>query len=183
MILSDKDLKIAICQGKIRVKPFDEDMVDSSGLGLRLSNQARIFKTINLPSLDSQDLGMQTDLVTINEGGLIVKPGEFILASNQEYLSLPDNLAARVISRVSLSRLGIVMIGTAGLVEPGFEGNLTFAIGNISKNPITLRPGMHFCKLIFEPLTSSSEVPYHKQKRSKYNQETGPTPSRLHLEK
>ena len=158
-------------------------MVDSCGLGLRLGHQIRIFKEVNLDLNPFEDHEIHTQLVRPENGKFIIKPGEFVLCSSLEYVSLPEDLAARLLSRNSLNRLGIILVGTAGMIEPGFEGNLTFAIGNVSRTPVILYPEMHFCKLVFETLTSSAEVPYYKQKGSKYNKQKGPVASRLHLER
>ncbi|MFH1683145.1 MAG: dCTP deaminase [Candidatus Woesearchaeota archaeon] len=184
MILSDKDIKVAVHQGRIKITPFDEQLVDSSGLGIRINSQFRIFKKIAHDWLDPfEDQDIHTELIEKKEEGFLLQPGEFVLASSKEYLAMPNDLAARLIPRNSLSRLGIILVGSAGIVEPGFEGNLTFTIGNISKIPVLLRENMHFCKLVFEPLSSSAEIPYHLQRGSKYNLQKGPVASRLHLEK
>lgn len=184
MVLSDKDIKIAVHQGRIKVTPFDETLVDSCGLGIKIGNQFRIFKKIAHDWLDPfEDQEIHTELIEKKGEGFLLQPGEFVLASSKEYLSMPNDLAARLIPRNSLSRLGVILVGNGGMVEPGFHGNLTFTIGNISKIPVMLKENMHFCKLIFEALSCAADIPYHQKKGSKYHLQQGPVASRLHLEK
>ena len=110
---------------------------------------------------------------------IIIHPNELILASTQEYLKIPDDLVATLDGRSSLGRLGIVVHSTANSFDPGFEGNATLEISNISKIPVALWPEMRICRLSFTKLSSPAETPYNKRKKSKYHAQKEPEASKI----
>ena len=98
-------------------------------------------------------------------------------------LPIPDDLVARVEGRSSMGRLGVTMHVTAGFIDPGFEGNITLEISNIGAMPVALYPGQRVCQLVFETMTTPSEIPYgHPSRNSKYMRQTSPESSRIKLD-
>jgi len=82
-----------------------------------------------------------------------LNPGEFILGSTMERVTLPaveNCLAARVEGRSSLARQGLIVHFTAPTIHTGFNGTITLEIINWGKLPIMLTPGMRICQLIIE---------------------------------
>ncbi|KPC74987.1 deoxycytidine triphosphate deaminase, partial [Streptomyces sp. NRRL WC-3753] len=77
----------------------------------------------------------------------ILHPGEFVLASTYEVISLPDDLASRLEGKSSLGRLGLVTHSTAGFIDPGFSGHVTLELSNLATLPIKLWPGMKIGQL------------------------------------
>jgi dCTP deaminase len=92
---------------------------------------------------------------------------------------MPDDLIGRIDGRSSLGRLGIVVHSTAGSIDPGFEGQLTLEIANISRIPVKLWPGMRICRVTLEELSSPSVNPYYKRKDAKYLGQKDPAPSKI----
>jgi len=181
-VLSDKDIRQYLKEGKIVLEGFDSNNIDSCSVDLTLSNKLRVFRYNEIPFIDTKEKIPDTHMALINveEGKpIIVHPGELILASTNEYLKMPDDLVATLDGRSSLGRLGIVVHSTANSVDPGFEGNPTLEISNISKIPITLWPGMRICRLTFTQLSSPAEVPYNKRASSKYHQQKDPAASKI----
>ncbi|PYT91885.1 MAG: dCTP deaminase [Acidobacteria bacterium] len=86
-------------------------------------------------------------------------PGEFVLASTLEYFKLPDDLAARIEGRSSWGRLGLLVHATAGFVDPGFAGALTFELSNAGRLPIELRPGLRIGQICFFSMSRRSLIP------------------------
>ena len=178
MILSDKDIKQYLKEGKLKIEPFDESQIMPVGIDLKLGNEFRKFRLdvkshIN-PSTDS--LEDTTELIKIGDKDLFVlHPGDFVLGVTKEYIELPCDLAARIDGRSSLGRLGIIVHSTAGHVDPGWEGRLTLEISNIGKLPVSLIPNMKFCSLIFEKISSTVEKGY----RGKYLGQSGPDASKI----
>jgi len=112
----------------------------------------------------------------------ILHPGEFVLGSTFEFVTLPDDIAARLEGKSSLGRLGLLTHSTAGFVDPGFQGHVTLELSNVATLPIKLWPGMKIGQLCFFQLSSASENPYGSQKYgSRYQGQRGPTASRSHL--
>ncbi len=185
MILSDKDIEKLLAEKKIIIDPLDDNLIGPSGIDLRMGYQMRIFKDIEteyLNPFDPESEGV-TELVEPEEGRFILYPDQLVLATTLERIEMPEDLVARLESRSSLTRLGLVILGTSGSVEPGFRGHLTIPIMNIGKLPIILYPEMCFCKLAFEKMTTKAATPYHIRRTSKYIDQKGPVASRLHMEK
>jgi dCTP deaminase len=90
-----------------------------------------------------------------------------------EYVEIPTDLLCHVHGKSSLGREGIVIHQTAGLVDPGYRGNLTLEI-TVSHATI-LRPEMPIGQLTFQRLTTPSDTPY----RGRYQDDREPVPSRL----
>ena len=113
------------------------------------------------------------------DGVFMLHPGEFVLGSTLERITVPDDLVARVDGKSSLGRLGLLIHSTAGMVDPGFDGHITLELANVARLPITLYPSMKIGQLSFMTMTSPAEQPYGKGARgSKYQGQRGPTPSR-----
>ena len=109
----------------------------------------------------------------------MLHPGEFVLGSTLEVVSIPDDLAARLEGKSSLGRLGLLTHSTAWFVDPGFSGHITLELSNVANLPITLWPGMKIGQLCMFRLTSPSEHPYGSAVYgSRYQDQRGPTPSR-----
>ncbi len=181
-VLSDRDIKKALQEGKIAIREISPEQIGPSSVDLRLGNKFMVFKNsevthINPKETQTADL---MEIVEVKEGkSFIIHPGEFVLGNTMEYVKVPDSLVARLDGRSSWGRLGIVIHSTAGSVDPGFEGQLTLEIANISKVPVMLWPGMKICRITFEVLTSPSENPYNKRSSSKYSGQKGPSVSRI----
>jgi len=109
----------------------------------------------------------------------ILHPGEFVLASSYETVSLPDDIAARLEGKSSLGRLGLMTHSTAGFIDPGFEGNVTLELSNVATLPINLWPGMKIGQMAFFRLSSAAEHPYGSGPYgSRYKGQRGPTASK-----
>src|SRR5213075_1247357 len=124
-----------------------------------------------------------TRLVEVESGEpFILHPGEFVLGSTYEAVTLPDDIAARLEGKSSLGRLGLLTHSTAGFIDPGFSGHVTLELSNMATLPITLWPGMKVGQLCILRLTSAAEHPYGSAiYGSRYQGQRGPTPSKSHV--
>jgi dCTP deaminase len=129
------------------------------------------------PAEDQPDL---TRLVEVDgDEALILHPGEFVLGSTFEAVTLPDDVAARLEGKSSLGRLGLLTHSTAGFIDPGFTGHVTLELSNVATLPIKLWPGMKIGQLCFFRLSSAAEHPYGSSVYgSRYQGQRGPTASR-----
>ncbi len=84
----------------------------------------------------------------------VLQPGEFILGSTVEYVTIPHDIVARVEGRSSVGRLGVMVHVTAGYIDPGFKGNITLELFNCSDKPFQLCFGDYLCQIVFETLSS-----------------------------
>jgi dCTP deaminase len=181
MILSDRTIREQLAAGRIGIDPFDDSCVQPSSVDLRLDSLFRVFLNHTMPVIDvKQDLEDLTRLVEIGAGdAFILHPGEFVLGSTSERVTLPDDLVARIEGKSSLGRLGLLIHSTAGFIDAGFSGHITLELSNVANLPITLYPGMKIGQVSFLAMTTPADVPYGSSKvGSKYQGQRGPTPSR-----
>lgn len=187
-ILSDKTIKEYLKEGKIGFEPLtDEKQIQPSSIDMRLGDEFKVFKVIRKPYIDpddEEDLTSYMESTIVPEGeAFIIHPNEFALATTLEYVKLPDDIVARVEGRSSMGRLGVTMHVTAGFIDPGFEGRITLEISNIGSMPVALYPGQRVCQIVFETMTTPSELPYgHPDRNSKYMGQTRPESSRIKLD-
>jgi len=181
MLLSDRDILAEIDADRIALDPWDPAMLQPSSIDVRLDRFFRVFDnhkyaTID-PAVDQSELTRQVE--TDGDEPFILHPGEFVLGSTYETVTLPDDIAARVEGKSSLGRLGLLTHATAGFVDPGFSGHVTLELANVATLPIKLYPGMKIGQFCFFKLTSPADHPYGSDKYgSRYQGQRGPTPSR-----
>ncbi|MFV0254350.1 MAG: dCTP deaminase [Beutenbergiaceae bacterium] len=183
MLLSDRDLRADLTTGRIGLEPFDESMIQPSSVDVRLDRYFRLFDNHKYPVIDpSADQPDLTRLVEVKaEEPFVLHPGEFVLGSTYELVSLPDDTAARLEGKSSLGRLGLLTHSTAGFIDPGFCGHVTLELSNVATLPIMLWPGMKIGQLCYFRLTSPAQAPYGSGATgSRYQGQRGPTASRSH---
>ncbi|MEU3646532.1 dCTP deaminase [Lentzea sp. NPDC034063] len=184
MLLSDQDLRKEVESGRLALDPFDVEMLQPSSIDVRLDRFFRVFNNTKYTHIDpAQQQDELTSLVETPEGEqFVLHPGEFVLGSTYEMVTLPDDLAGRLEGKSSLGRLGLLTHSTAGFIDPGFSGHITLELSNVANLPITLHPGMKIGQLCLFKLSSPAEHPYgSKQAGSRYQGQRGPTPSRAYL--
>ena len=181
MLLSDRDLKAALASGDLGLTPYDEAMVQPSSIDVRLDRWFRVFANHRYTHIDpAQDQPELTELVEVpDDEAFLLHPGEFVLGSTLEVVTLADDLAARLEGKSSLGRLGLLTHSTAGFIDPGFSGHVTLELSNVANLPIKLYPGMKIGQICVLPLSSPAENPYGSAVYgSRYQGQRGPTPSR-----
>jgi dCTP deaminase len=181
VLLSDRDILAEIDARRIGVEPYDPAMIQPSSIDFRLDRYFRVFENHRYPHIDpAVDQSDLTRVVEpVGDEPFILHPGEFVLGSTHEVVTLPDDIAARVEGKSSLGRLGLLTHATAGFVDPGFSGHVTLELANVATLPIKLYPGMKIGQLCFFRLSSPAEHPYGSEKYgSRYQGQRGPTPSR-----
>ena len=184
MLLSDRDIKAEISAGRVKVEPFDSAMIQPSSVDVRLDRFFRVFEnhkySVIDPSIEQVDLTREV-AVEANEE-FILHPGEFVLASTYEVITLPDDIAGRLEGKSSLGRLGLLTHSTAGFIDPGFSGHITLELSNVANLPVKLFPGMKIGQLCLIKLSSPAENPYGSALYgSRYQGQRGPTASKSWL--
>jgi dCTP deaminase len=181
VLLSDRDILAEIDAKRIVIEPYEDAMVQPSSIDFRLDKFFRVFDNHKYPTIDprADQSDLTREIEVTGDEPFILHPGEFVLGSTYEVVTLPDDLAARVEGKSSLGRLGLLTHATAGFVDPGFSGHVTLELANVATLPIKLYPGMKIGQLCFFRLSSPAEHPYGSAKYgSRYQGQRGPTPSR-----
>ena len=188
MILSDRDIRRFIAEGKISIKPHPnyEDQLGSCSIDFHLGNTFKIFNHSKYPYIDPRNPNLSSeimkDIVVATGESFIMRPGEFCLATTTESLKIADDLLGRLEGRSSLGRIGIIVHSTAARFDPGWDGTPVLELGNIGVLPVALYPGMKICSFTFEELSSPSDNPYNKRKNAKYANQKNPDASRISQE-
>jgi dCTP deaminase len=181
MVLSDRTIRRLLEEGRIGIDPYDDDLVQPSSVDVRVDRFFRVFRNSRYPFIDVKEpMEDLTELVEVEgDEAFILHPGEFVLGSTLERITLPDDLVARLEGKSSLGRLGLLIHSTAGFIDPGWDGHVTLELSNVANLPITIYHGMKIGQLSFVQLTEPAESPYGSGVLgSKYQGQEGPTPSR-----
>lgn len=181
MILSDGEIAKRLKEKSLVIRPFSKENIRPSSCDLLLFNEVRVFDTYKTELIDVKEKNDVSRVVEIDpKKGFVIHPDEFVLGSTKEYFEIPDDLAGKLEGKSSLGRLGLVVHATAGFIDPGFKGYLTFEFSNVSRLPIRLYAGMRIAQICFFQMSSPAKRPYGCDGlRSKYFLQKGPTPSMI----
>ncbi|HEY9685766.1 MAG TPA: dCTP deaminase [Coleofasciculaceae cyanobacterium] len=157
-----------------------EEQFGPTSVDLRLGTDFQVMRRTNLTHMDlmkepeelSRDMQRHMQHVKMKPTEpFILHPGEFALASTLEYVRIPLDLAARLEGRSTWGRLGLQIHATAGFVDPGFQGALTFELSNVSNMPLPLFPGVRISQICFFQ-SAKTNLPYSKKRFTKYSGKT-----------
>jgi dCTP deaminase len=184
MVLSDRTIREEIGRGRIVIEPLSSDCIQPASIDLHLDKKLLTFKAQQYPAFIDvrRNLDHLNEVVELEEdNAFFLSPGELVLVSTLESITLPEDIVGRLEGKSSLSRIGLVIHSTAGYVDPGWQGHLTIQLSNIAKLPITLYYKMKIGQISFLKLTSSVDRPYGAAELgSKYQGQTEPTASKYH---
>ena len=129
---------------------------------MRVDRYFRVFHNARYPYIDvklpQEELTEQVEID--GDRPFILHPGEFVLGSTLERVTLPDDLVARLEGKSSLGRLGLLIHSTAGFIDPGWDGHVTLELSNVANLPITIYHGMKIGQISFMQLTEPTATPY-----------------------
>jgi dCTP deaminase len=98
VLLSDRDIRSEITAGRVAVEPFEEAMIQPSSVDVRLDKFFRVFEnhkySVIDPSIEQAEL--TREVIAEDGEAFILHPGEFVLASTYEIITLPDDIAGRL---------------------------------------------------------------------------------------
>jgi deoxycytidine triphosphate deaminase len=159
------------------VVPMFASALGNASIDVRLGNKFVVFQRSAAPGfapLDQKDDPrlMQVPVSRDWAEKVVLHPGELLLGATLEYLVIPNDTAAQVITRSSYGRLGVIT-ATAVQVQPGFRGCLTLELVNLGEVPLEIQPGERIAQLVFSTVTHSSKSV------SKYDCPIGPEFSKV----
>jgi dCTP deaminase len=180
-VLSDGTIMRLVGEGRIRIEPWDDSLVQPASVDLRLGDSFRVFHNHRASAIDLRDPPQNlTEEVKVEpDEPFVIHPGEFVLGRTLEWVELPDDIVARIEGKSSLGRLGLIVHATAGFCDPGWKGTLTLELANLTRIPIRLYAGLLIAQLSFMTLDAPALRPYgHEQLGSHYQGQRDATPSR-----
>jgi len=140
-VLSDADITKFVHDGTLKIEGYDEKNLTPNGYDVTIEQ-------ILLPGTGR----------THKEGVVSVPGNSWFVIGTKEYLILPPNLMGQIWIRTSWVRKGI--LSSFGIIDAGFNGNLTFSAYNASNSPVDVAVGERFAQVIFEELTSTPTRSY-----------------------
>jgi dCTP deaminase len=129
-ILSDKDIKDCLENGKLRIEPFSEGNLTPNGYDL-------IVEEVLIPELEKG----------FKEGVAEIPGKQWFLVSTKEYVRLSGEVTAQLWIRTTYARKGI--LASFGKVDAGFEGNLTLSAFNSSASVVNIKIGGTFAQIVW----------------------------------
>jgi dCTP deaminase len=180
-VLSDGTIMRLVREGRIKIEPWDESLVQPASVDLRLGDTFRVFHNHRASAIDlRQPPSNLTEEVRVGpDDPFVIHPGEFCLGRTLEWVELPDDIVARIEGKSSVGRLGLIVHATAGFCDPGWKGTLTLELNNLTRVPIKLYAGLLIAQLSFMALDAPALRPYgHAQLGSHYQGQVEATESR-----
>jgi len=189
-VLNEREIMRRLVKRDLVITPLldPKRQIGPTSLDIRLGFEFDVFNITKQTHLDPlktrveliRDVVAYTTKVHVGPmQRFVLHPGEFALAATLEYFILPADLAGRLEGRSTWGRLGIQVHSTAGFVDPGFEGILTFELQNMGKGPLILFPGVRIAQICFFH-SSETAIPYTKKIGAKYHKKLSSAGSLFH---
>jgi dCTP deaminase len=170
-MLSDRGIKLALSRKDIWVEPVpDPERIQPASIDLCLGTDFIRQGYMNQPMPQTKEIG---DVVR-------VLPEDFILATTLEEITIGNGHVGRIEGKSSFGRLGLTVHITAGFIDPGFSGQVTLEMVNLSRTVVCIEVGKPICQISFETLDMQCERPYGSEGLgSHYQNQRGAKPSAL----
>lgn len=167
MKLSDWTIRHLVREGGIEIDPMPEDVAFQP-----VSVDLTLGTSYVLPraGYDGKDHSYVSNETSLN-------PGAFLLATTRERIRLGVSVVGQIVGKSTLARHGLI-VESAGLIDPGFNGTITLELANLSSLPIPLRAGMQICQVVFDFTDRPVDRKYgHPELRNHYQGQEKATPA------
>ncbi|MBI5974471.1 dCTP deaminase [Staphylococcus canis] len=168
MILSDSDIFQFIEQGTLKISPFEKAHVEPASIDLTLGQH---YLKPQAPQNGVQKLSEPITYEDIEADRVVIPAHAFILATTEEYLTLPRDLTGFIEGRSSVGRAGL-FIQNAGWVDPGFKGKITLELYNANDFPLEVQQGQRICQIVLA-MTKTAPTVMYQGKYQGQNKTTG----------
>lgn len=97
-VLSDGTILELVQAERIRIDPWDRELVQPASVDLRLGDSFRVFHNYRVSTIDlrSPPDNLTEEVVVSSDEAFIIHPGEFCLGRTLEWIELPDDIVARI---------------------------------------------------------------------------------------
>ncbi len=159
MLLSDGTIRELIRRGELKIEPLYDDAIRENGVDMRIGNEIA-FPVVTGQVIDPtrDDPANHFSVREIPDEGIIIPGNTSVLLVTEEYVRLPDDVAALCGLRSSIARWGFVAPPT--LIDAGFEGQLTIEVMWTRPAPVKLYKGIRFLHVVFFRTDKPVERPY-----------------------
>lgn len=171
--LSDISILEAMERGHINIEPWQDSLLQPASVDLTLGNSWLV--PINVPAPVTVKL-RDAPYLELEVATYKLPPGEFVLATTHEVVTLGNHTAAKFEGKSSLGRMGLMTHVTAGFIDPGFSGQITLEIYNCGPWELVLEAGIKIGQLVFTHLDTPASEGYGAAKwGSRYHGQRGAT--------
>lgn len=159
MILSGDEIRRGVDAGRIKIDPYDPELVGTASVDLTVSRWfRRLFQHGGpidvLPEVDYRDY---SEVIEVPAGGFLeVAPKETVLGLTRENIGVPEDMCGWFEGRSRFARLGLLVHISAGFMQPGTHNNQVLEISNMGHRPLRLYPGTPMCQFIFQRLVGTA---------------------------
>ncbi|MET7334393.1 dCTP deaminase [Nonomuraea sp. NPDC005650] len=167
MILTGPEIQAAVHDGRVRIDPYDRDLINPNSYNVRLGDTLHVYTE---PVIDAYRHN-PTQTQRIDSTGFVLQPGELYLGHTQEQVG-SDVFVPLLFGRSSVGRLGLFVEITAPIGDVGFHGQWTLMLSPI--RPLRVYPGMRIGQVMFFVCVGPIDL-----YRGKYQASIGPQASRL----
>jgi len=161
-VLSGKAIQSAIESGEIFISPFEPKYLNPASYDLTLGDQITVYEDVcpygalsERNSYLDPRLKNPTRTFRMDSDGYIFQPGVGYLMHTREVVGTNKYVPA-IDGKSSIGRLFVLVHATAGLGDPGFEGQYTLEV--LTTYPIRLYPGMRICQIRFFTMVGEVEL-------------------------
>ncbi len=150
-VLSDADILSLVANGSLKIEGFDEKNLTPNGYDVSIEE-------VWVPSSDTR----------VREGLAHVPGGTWFVVATKEYFALPTDVIGEIWIRTTWVRKGI--LSSFGIIDAGFNGNLTFSAFNASQHATDLPIGERFAQVVFSELRSPAAKTYKERSGNYFGQ-------------
>jgi dCTP deaminase len=176
-VLTKKQILERVASGSLKIKPgLDTFQLHEHSIDLRLGFTFMLPKSWHMTPRGRECLDITHfdkrnheyfEVVELEQGQYFdFLPGEYVLVSTLETISMPNDLMATLYPRSSTNRKGI-SLDLTGIIDAGYEGQLILPIRNNTRSQaVRLYPGERLCQLTFEELhepVTPRQSKYHQK--------------------
>ena len=150
--LVDWQLRLYLKLGLLKIDNYKDEAIQPNSLDVHLNK----YYAIQLNDGNFEELIAEE---------FVLKPGDFVLATTQEYFRFGPTLHGVLQGKSSWARVGLY-VESAGLFDSGFEGEAVVELTNQGKAPLILRNGQPIAQMVFQrnlPVLKSYKVKGHYQ--------------------
>jgi dCTP deaminase len=179
MIYSDADIEQAQRLRQLRIFPWNDELLQPASYDLTLAPYVKrcdYYFQENRNGVIFNELSWHQEKFEDPNLTCALNPNEFALFSTIETVTIGDSICGQVAGKSSWARRGL-LVEAAGWVDPGFSGQLTLELKNMSPAPIILTAGVPIAQIVFMGLRTKVLRPYSAE-RNHYQDQRGPTEAR-----
>ena len=156
---TDELLKLVHTQGLVEnLSERELNNPEGAGFDLRV-DEVFTIKGSGILGVTHRDTPEVESIAKYEKGkttSFTVKPGEYVLVKTMERVKNPKHLAGFFVPRSTLFRSGLTLF--TSVIDPGYEGPLTFGMKNMGPCDITIELGARICQVFFHEIKGDSNT-------------------------